>query len=94
LDNGLNGKLADSSWAQPKTTVKSDDMARKGLSTHITKTEYGDSDAVLNDKVKLMADMIKKSKNCVFYVGAGMSTSAGCNDYASKKKVQENGNRL
>jgi len=23
-----------------------------------------------------------------------MSTSAGCNDYASKKKVQENGNRL
>jgi len=28
------------------------------------------------------------------YVGAGMSTSAGINDYASKKRVVENGNRL
>jgi NAD-dependent SIR2 family protein deacetylase len=38
--------------------------------------------------------MIKNSKNCVFYVGAGMSTSAGVNDYASKKKIIEVGNRL
>lgn len=38
--------------------------------------------------------MIKKSKNCVMYVGAGMSTSAGINDYASKKRVVEHGNRL
>lgn len=38
--------------------------------------------------------MIKKSKNCVMYVGAGMSTSAGINDYASKKRVTEHGNRL
>ena len=83
----MNGKLADASWAQPKTTVKSDEKARKGLSTTITKTEYADSEVVLNAKVKMMAEMIKKSKNCVFYVGAGMSTSAGCNDYASKKKI-------
>jgi hypothetical protein len=51
----LNGKLADASWAQPKTTVRSEEKARKGLSTTITKTEYADSDVVLNAKVKAMA---------------------------------------
>jgi len=90
----MNGTLADPSWKTPAVTLKSDERARKGLYSAATKTEYTDSEAVLKEKTKLMAKLIKESKNCVFYVGAGMSTSAGCNDYASKKKVQENGNRL
>lgn len=90
----MNGTLADSSWNKPSVSVKSNELARKGLFTGATKTEYMDSDALLKNKVELMAKLIKQSKNCVMYVGAGMSTSAGINDYASKKRVTEHGNRL
>lgn len=41
-----------------------------------------------------MAQKIKKAKNVVIYCGAGISTSAGINDIASKGKKQESGNRL
>ena len=90
----MNGTLADPSWKEPAVKVKSNELARKGLTSKATKTEYLDSDTLLKNKVELMANLIKKSKNCVMYVGAGMSTSAGINDYASKKRVTEHGDRL
>ena len=91
----MNGTLADSAWKEPKVSLKSKELARKNMDTDFTKTEFKDSDEVLKKKVALMAKMIKKSKTCVMYVGAGMSTSAGINDYATAgaKKV-ETRNRL
>lgn len=51
----LNGALADPSWAEPAIKVKSNELARKGLFTNATKTEYLDSDTLLKNKVNLMA---------------------------------------
>ena len=96
-DTGLNGSLAEASWAQPKASVKSKEVQRSdhgfGFSG-ITKTEYQDGKDLLNAKINLMAKKIKNAKSVVIYCGAGISTSSGINDIASKNKKQESGNRL
>lgn len=46
--------------------------------------EYLDSPEVLKAKVKLMAEMLRQSKSCCAYTGAGLSRSSGIPDYASK----------
>lgn len=52
----------------------------------MTKSEFKDDPEVLKEKVKVLADMIKKSQACIFYSGAGISVGAGVPDYASKNK--------
>lgn len=47
--------------------------------------EIVDDDVV--EKVNLMASKIKQSKYCVFYTGAGISTSVGLPDYRSKNGI-------
>eukprot|EP00930_Biecheleria_cincta_P098581 TRINITY_DN90241_c0_g1_i1.p1 TRINITY_DN90241_c0_g1~~TRINITY_DN90241_c0_g1_i1.p1 ORF type:complete len:468 (-),score=62.87 TRINITY_DN90241_c0_g1_i1:10-1248(-) len=47
------------------------------------KHEYEDSDEVLKEKVLLLHRMLQSSKNSVAYTGAGISTGAGVDDYAS-----------
>jgi NAD-dependent SIR2 family protein deacetylase len=62
-------------------------VARKGYEGNsLTKSEYKDDPEVLKMKVKVLANILKESKNCVFYSGAGISTRAGVPDYASKDK--------
>ena len=92
----LNGNGVDPSWEQPKPKFKSTDKARKDLqfSKGITKTEYQDSDKVLDLKLTLLAKWLKERKNQVMYAGAGMSVAAGINDVASKKRITETGSRL
>lgn len=90
----LNGTECDPSWSAPKVSVKSDKLARPDLPGKITRTEYKDDDELFKNKIELLASWMKKSKNCVIYSGAGLSTASGINDIASKKKVQEVGNRL
>jgi NAD-dependent SIR2 family protein deacetylase len=46
--------------------------------------EYLDQQHVLVEKVKVLANLLRQSKNCVAYTGAGISTSAGISDYATK----------
>jgi NAD-dependent SIR2 family protein deacetylase len=41
---------------------------------------------VISEKIKLLADLIRKSHNCVAYTGAGISRASGIADYASKAK--------
>ena len=40
-----------------------------------------DDENLLNEKCKQLADAILKSKFCVVYTGAGLSTSANIPDY-------------
>ena len=46
----------------------------------------------MNEKIKLLAYIIKKSNNCVVYTGAGISRAAGIADYATKAKNSKAGN--
>jgi NAD-dependent SIR2 family protein deacetylase len=46
--------------------------------------EYLDDPEVLGAKVDLFIAMLKASKHCIAYTGAGISRSAGIPDYASK----------
>merc|ERR1719198_2794168 len=46
-----------------------------------------DDDATLASKVSALADLIRRSANLVAFTGAGISTSAGIDDYATKAKA-------
>ena len=65
--------------------VASDSLARPGYSSK-SASEFLDTPQVLREKVKVLAQMIKKSKNLVAYTGAGISTASGVADYASNKQ--------
>lgn len=43
--------------------------------------EYHDSSEQLNKSVEYLSNLIKVSEHCVIYTGAGISTSAGINDF-------------
>ena len=47
------------------------------------KRELFDSQSTLEDKAEKLAEMIKKSKYCIFFTGAGISTSTGIPDFRS-----------
>jgi hypothetical protein len=78
-----HGLLGDSSWPAPKCVAKCTATARPGRS-EMDSSEYADGPTVLKAKVKLLAHMIRSSRNTAAYTGAGISTAAGIPDYASK----------
>ena len=65
--------------------VASDRLARPGYSSK-SASEFLDTPEVLQEKVKVLANMIRKSKNLITYTGAGISTASGVPDYASNKQ--------
>lgn len=78
-----HGLLGEVSWALPTVARVCSEQARPGYRTMLAH-EYLDIEEVLKAKVKLVADLIRKSKNCVVYTGAGISTASGIEDYATK----------
>merc|ERR1719150_3371736 len=70
-------------WAEPDCVVYCAQKARKKY-TNIPAHEYEDDPKTLLAKIKVLGDLIKRSQNCCVYSGAGLSTSSGINDYASK----------
>ena len=70
-------------WEAPRLVTHSLADARPGYDT-CSASEYLDVDATLRAKVTQLARLIMASKRCVFYAGAGLSTSAGIDDYASQ----------
>lgn len=83
----FHGILGSKDWKLPTCTHESKEIARKGYEgASMTKSEFKDDPEVLKEKVKVLAGLIKASKNMVFYSGAGISTGAGVPDYASKGK--------
>lgn len=80
----MHGSLGSKDWAPPIRVVKFDADARPGVAkAH----EYNDSVDVLHEKVALLAKLMRESKNCIVFTGAGISTPAGIADYATKAKV-------
>jgi len=81
----MHGRYGDASWAAPHLARCCEDEARPGYKTKKAH-EYLDHDDVLQAKVRVLADLIRRSQNCVAYTGAGISTASGIKDYASKAK--------
>ena len=82
----MHGTRGDPHWAQPTCVTTFDVAARDYCSEKIQAHEYLDSDAVLRAKVALLASLVRRSKQLLAFTGAGISTSAGIDDYASKAK--------
>eukprot|EP00439_Symbiodinium_sp_Y106_P073709 s112_g13.t4 len=93
---------ASSSWEAPRVAAQSDSEARPGYAAYDA-SEYLDEPAVLQEKVRMLAEMWRRSgADTVIYTGAGLSTASGIGDYASKasssvaphKKIASTGSRL
>jgi NAD-dependent SIR2 family protein deacetylase len=76
----VHGFRGDPTWMFPRLAVKCDEIARNKEKAN----EYLDEPDVLEKKIKLLAELIRSSKNCIAYTGAGISTAAGMKDWASK----------
>jgi len=81
-----HGSRGDENWELPEKIVHSSETARPGYGTELAH-EYQDSDEVLTEKAKLFIELLRESKKSVIYSGAGLSTSAGIGDYASKENT-------
>lgn len=78
-----HGRLGDARWPLPKIVRVCNDEARPGYQTKRAH-EYLDAPEVLSAKVRMLADLVRRSRNLVAYTGAGLSTAAGIRDYATK----------
>jgi NAD-dependent SIR2 family protein deacetylase len=83
----VHGRHGEESWARPVRVVECDQEARPGYNSRKAH-EYEEDPATLQAKIRKLAEMIRSSKHCVAYTGAGLSTSAGISDYATKAKSQ------
>jgi len=73
----------DRDWAPPFIMAASDEAARPGYMAYDA-SEYVDQPAVMREKIQQLAELWRRSENCVVYTGAGLSTASGIGDYASK----------
>jgi NAD-dependent SIR2 family protein deacetylase len=72
-------------WAAPLKVTHIDLDARPGYITRKAH-EYLDDAPVLAEKVRLLAELIQRSERCLAYTGAGISTSTGISDYATRSR--------
>jgi NAD-dependent SIR2 family protein deacetylase len=89
VEHGFYVNETSDKWHSPICVVECDEESRPGYKTKKAH-EFEDDPRTLRLKVKAMAKMIRASTNVCAYTGAGISTAAGINDYASKagKKSQ------
>ena len=82
----MHGKLGEASWPAPQRVTQFDCAARDYCSARIMAHEYLDDAETLRLKVALLAQLVRRSRHMIAFTGAGISTSAGIDDYASKAK--------
>lgn len=74
-------------FAEPDCVTEFD-VAARDYGTGIKAHEYLDRPEVLAAKVRVLADLLRRSKHTLAYTGAGISTAAGIDDYATKAKSE------
>lgn len=79
----MHGLLAREDWEPPVCVVECDQEARPGYKTNAAH-EYEDDPQTLLLKVQELARLLRESNSTLCYSGAGLSTSAGIDDYATK----------
>lgn len=82
MDN-VHGFLRAQSWEAPIKVVHNDEEARPGYQS-MKRHEYNDTPEVLRAKIKLLTELLRTAKYPLAYTGAGISTAAGIDDYATK----------
>jgi mono-ADP-ribosyltransferase sirtuin 6 len=80
----MHGQAGDSNWKLPRMIAACDKKARPDVKGTVDASEYLDYDAVLDAKLDIVVSLIRQSRQFVVYTGAGISTSSGIGDYASK----------
>jgi NAD-dependent SIR2 family protein deacetylase len=80
----IHGHKGDETWKTPRLAAESDKACRKDQNNNIKANEYLDEPDVLEAKIKIIADLVRQSKCCVAYTGAGLSKASGIPDYATK----------
>lgn len=83
--HAMHGRMHQENWRNPIQVLHNDVEARPGYQS-MKAHEYNDDPRTLKSKIALFADLLRNSENALVYTGAGISTSAGINDYASKSK--------
>ena len=74
-------------WDEPVQVTSFDVNARDyglGIKAH----EFNDTPETLRKKVDVLAQLITEAQHAVAYTGAGISTAAGIDDYATKAKQE------
>ena len=79
---GMHGCLAREDWVAPERVAYAPTEARPGYDS-CAAHEYVDEPTTLAAKVRVLAGLLRQSRQCVAYTGAGISTASGINDYAS-----------
>jgi NAD-dependent SIR2 family protein deacetylase len=88
----IHGHAGNPNWIAPRVAAESSTACRADQNNAILANEYLDEPDVLREKMKVVADLIRKSKCCVAYTGAGLSKSSGIPDYATKANNSVVGN--
>jgi len=83
----MHGTLGSDAWAAPRCVMSFHAPARSTF-TRIEASEYEDAPEVLRAKVQALAALVRESRACVAFTGAGISTAAGIDDYATKGREQ------
>jgi len=81
-----HGKLGSASWAEPECVTEFSVAARDYCDDRIMAHEYCDKPKVLSKKIKMLAGLVRRARHPLAFTGAGISTAAGIDDYASKAK--------
>jgi NAD-dependent SIR2 family protein deacetylase len=75
--------LADANLPPPTCVLRTDAIARPKSSVRTNASEYVDTPEALHAKADLLASLVRRAERGAIFLGAGISTSAGCRDYAS-----------
>jgi len=78
----MHGLLFDPEWEPPVLSLRCDQEARPGYQS-VKAHEYCETPQTLQAKISVLAQLIRRSKQCVCYTGAGLSTASGIGDYAT-----------
>jgi hypothetical protein len=84
----MHGSLGERIWKPPALKTFCAVQARPGYDS-CEAHEYQDEDEVMEEKVKVLADLITKSRCTILYTGAGISTASGISDYATRSAQRE-----